>query len=219
MADATIFPLLSPPQLTAFLAASLVLALTPGPGVLYILTRSLSQGYRAGLASVGGVALGNLCNAIAASAGLTALLAVSSLLFTIVKYAGAAYLVFLGVITWLSASAVVRAETNGPIRSGHIFRDGFVVALFNPKTLIFFGAFLPQFINGQEASVFQAVLLGACFVAIAATTDAGYALLAGSLSPALTANRRIGSLGQRLAGATYIGLGIFAALDGENRGK
>ncbi|ASQ91707.1 hypothetical protein CHL67_07860 [Prosthecochloris sp. GSB1] len=217
MADATIFPLISPHRLTAFLAASLILALTPGPGVLYILTRSLSQGYRAGLVSVGGVALGNLCNAVAASAGLTALLAVSSLLFTIVKYAGAAYLVCLGAITWLSASSVVRAETTDATRSGHFFRDGFIVALFNPKTLIFFGAFLPQFMNGQESSVFLAIMPGACFVAIAAATDAGYALLAGSLSPALGVNRRINRVSRRLAGATYIGLGIFAALDGESK--
>ena len=127
--------------LGAFVVASLVLAVSPGPGVLYIVTRSLAQGRRAGLLSVAGVAAGNLCNALAAAFGLAALFAVSSTAFAIVKYAGAAYLVVLGVKALLAGS-----RPAGPLeaatlpRRRSLLRDGFLVALLNPKTTLFFAA-------------------------------------------------------------------------------
>ena len=132
----------------AFVLASLVLAVTPGPGVLYIVTRTLAQGRAAGLASVAGVALGNLGNALAASLGLAALFALSSLAFAVVKWAGAAYLVWLGVraLRQPPAAAAAAAPAFEPPRLARIVRDGFVVALLNPKTALFFAAFLPQFL-------------------------------------------------------------------------
>jgi len=201
--------------LTAFVVASLVLAVTPGPGVLYIITRSLTQGRRSGLASVGGVALGNLGNAIAAALGLAALFAVSSMAFVIVKYAGAAYLVYLGIRALRSAATRPgNAPPLRPVSTRRVFRDGLFVALLNPKTTIFFAAFLPQFMGADASPVVQGIGLGALFVAIAALTDSMYALAAGSLAPLLLRARGARSLGRLVSGGTFIGLGLFTALTG-----
>jgi threonine/homoserine/homoserine lactone efflux protein len=205
------------PLLSAFVLASVALAIAPGPGVLYIVTRSLAHGRRAGIASVTGVALGNLGNAIAASVGLAALFAISSLAFTVVKYAGALYLVFLGLRTLRSADklpAVLRSVS--PVR---IFRDGFFVALLNPKTAIFFAAFLPQFLSSKTPSVVQTTVLGALFVAIAAVTDSAYALTAGMIGPALTRIQHARALGRYFSASALIGLGAFTAFAGSRHGK
>lgn len=200
------------PLFGAFLAASLILAVTPGPGVLYIVTRSMTQGRKSGMTSVGGVALGNLGNAAGAALGLAALFAVSSLAFTIVKYAGAAYLVYLGVRTLRSPrSQPVSERAPGSSLPSRIFRDGFVVALLNPKTTLFFAAFLPQFLPTSHASVMQPLALGVIFVLIAATTDSLYALAAGSVKPWLTGGNGLRGFGRSLTGSIYIGLGFFAA--------
>src|SRR5690606_27867800 len=152
------------PLLSAFLAASFILAITPGPGVLYIVTRSLVQGRRSGLLSVFGVALGNLGNAFIASVGLAALFAVSSLAFLVVKYLGAIYLVYLG-IRMLRASAATGVAAVAPATSSRrVFLEGFIVALLNPKTAVFFAAFLPQFVDPSAPAMFQSMLLGAIFV-------------------------------------------------------
>jgi threonine/homoserine/homoserine lactone efflux protein len=200
-------------MLGAFVLASLVLAVTPGPGVLYIVARTAAQGRRAGLASVAGVAAGNLVNALGASLGLAALFAVSATAFGIVKWAGAAYLIWLGV------QALRRPPTAGPPgpfeppRLARIWRDGFVVALLNPKTALFFAAFLPQFIDSATSAAPQAVLLGGLFVLIAALTDSGYVLLAGSAARAITGRlaQRAAQLGRYATAATCIGLGLYAA--------
>jgi threonine/homoserine/homoserine lactone efflux protein len=204
------------PLFSAFLVASLVLAVTPGSGVLYIVTRSLVQGRRSGLVSVAGVALGNLGNALAASLGLAALFTVSAAAFTVVKYAGALYLVYLGVLMLRAPRGEPAVAGPGGVTSARVFRDGFVVALLNPKTTIFFAAFLPQFLSPGGAPMLQSMALGALFVAIAAVTDSGYALAAGAVAPAL---RRGGvrRLGRFLAGGVFIGLGVFTAL-AESRG-
>jgi threonine/homoserine/homoserine lactone efflux protein len=202
------------PLLTAFVVASVVLALAPGPGVLYIVTRSLVQGRRSGLTSVAGVALGNFGNAVGASLGLAALFAVSSLAFTVVKYTGAAYLIYLG-IQLLRAPAAERpsdAPRSVPLRN--VFRDGFIVALLNPKTAVFFAAFLPQFMDPGRSAMAQGVALGAMFVAIAAFTDTAYALAASSVAPALARAGRWRRSGRYLAAGTYIGLGLLAACGG-----
>ena len=200
------------PLLAAFLLASLVLAVTPGPGVLYIVSRSLLEGRRHGLASVAGVALGNLGNAFGATLGLSALFTLSSSAFTLVKMAGALYLVYLGLRALLDA----RPEPEAPHRQarglGRTFRDGAIVALLNPKTALFFAAFLPQFMDAHGTPILQGMLLGAIFVAIAALSDTGYALAAGSIAPALQRARGIKALGRHLKGATFIGLGVVTAL-------
>lgn len=202
-------------MLGAFLAASFVLAVTPGPGVFYIVTRSLTQGRASGLASVAGVALGNLGNALGASIGLATLFAVSSLAFTIVKYAGAIYLIGLGIRTLRSAGQA-RNQTGVPRRDtpARIFRDGFYVALLNPKTAIFFAAFLPQFMSPDSQPFLQTAALGALFIATAACTDTIYALSAGALAPALTVKSSKRVIGPYVAGGVYIGLGALTALVG-----
>lgn len=205
------------PLFSAFLLASLVLAVSPGPGVLYIVTRSLVQGRRAGLMSVGGVALGNLGNAMAASVGLAAVFAVSSLAATVIRLAGALYLVYLGVQMLRTPAAQTSLEPipNVPLR--RIFRDGFVVALFNPKTTIFFAAFLPQFMHGGASPMAQSLMLGALFVTIATVTDAVYALAASAVAPRLGAGRL--HLGRRFGGGIFVGLGVFTALSGSHGGR
>jgi threonine/homoserine/homoserine lactone efflux protein len=207
------------PLLSAFLVASLILAVTPGPGVFYIVTRSVAQGRRSGLASVAGVALGNLGNAIGASLGLAALFAVSSLAFTVVKYAGALYLVYLGIQAMRAprSNGDIPVAVPGPLRQ--VFRDGFIVALFNPKTALFFTAFLPQFMSTDAAPIVQSILLGSLFVAIATVTDTAYAIMAGAVAPVLGRARGIRALGRYLTGGAFIGLGLFTALAGSGRAK
>lgn len=211
-----IFP--SWPLFSAFLLASFVLAITPGPGVLYIVTRSLVQGRQSGLVSVVGVAFGNLGNALAASVGLAALFAVSSLAFSVVKYAGALYLVYLGV-QMLRPSAIENLVAMPAATSlTRVFRDGFVVALLNPKTTVFFAAFLPQFLSPDAPPMFQSIALGTLFVAIAALTDSAYALAAGAVAPALRGSVAR-HMGRRLGGGLFIGLGVFTALAESRAGK
>jgi threonine/homoserine/homoserine lactone efflux protein len=201
------------PLLTAFVVAAFVLAVTPGPGVAYIVARSIAQGRRSGLASVLGVALGNFGNATGAALGLGALFAVSSTAFMLVKYAGAAYLIYLGVQA-LRAGRRPEAAGVGQAQAVHVLRDGFLVALLNPKTALFFAAFLPQFMTPEAATIPQAVLLGGLFVLIAMCTDAVYALAAASVAPLL---QRAGGglyLGRFATGGAFIGLGVFAAIGG-----
>ncbi|MCB1775564.1 MAG: LysE family translocator [Gammaproteobacteria bacterium] len=201
------------PLLTAFVTASLLLAVTPGPGVLYIVTRSLAQGRNAGLASVAGVAVGNLVNAIGAAVGLAALFSVSSAAFLVVKYLGAAYLVYLGIRALTRASSD-EAPAEIASRAPRVFRDGLWVAILNPKTTLFFAAFLPQFMDAGANPMLQGISLGLLFVVIAAVTDSVYAIAAGTLGPAIGRGHRFRRMGRWLSGATFIGLGLFAALGG-----
>lgn len=203
-----------PVSLSAFLGASLILAATPGPGVLYIALRSATQGRRAGLASVAGVAAGNLANATGAALGLAAIFAMSAAAFVAVKWAGAAYLVWLGIRTLRTPLAHPRSPRNMPLPLGRIFRDAFLVALLNPKTTLFFAAFLPQFMAPDAARLAQSLALGALFVGIAAVTDTCYALAAGHVSVMLAASTRLQKRARAITGGAFIGLGVFAALAG-----
>jgi threonine/homoserine/homoserine lactone efflux protein len=201
------------PLLLTFIAASLALALTPGPAVVYILTRALSQGRASGFASVLGVALVNLGNAVGAAVGLAALFAVSSLAFTVVKWAGAAYLIYLGIRLLRSKDDPGAGSVQVPLLAlGKVFRDGFVVALLNPKTALFFAAFLPQFMSPHANHLQQSLLLGSVFVAVAACTDLGYVLLASWLAPRLARSAGQARWGRRVAGGSFIGLGLLTAL-------
>lgn len=202
------------PSLSAFLAASLVLAVTPGPGVLYIVSRSLLHGRRHGLASVAGVALGNLGNAIGAALGLAIVFAASPAAFALVKYGGALYLIFLGLRALRAAPGELADAAPAPAALGRAFRDGFLVALLNPKTALFFAAFLPQFMTAGAPAALQGIALGAVFVAVAAMTDTGYAVAAGTVAPALLGRPRVRRFGGCLTGGLFIGLGLFAAIPG-----
>jgi len=175
----------------------------------------MAQGRVSGLVSVVGVALGNLGNALSAAVGLAALLAASSLAFAIVKYAGAAYLIYLGIKTLRSSHAApVNLEMSRSTGLLQVFWDGFTVALLNPKTALFFAAYLPQFLPVSKAPIGQTLLFGCIFVLIAATTDSIYAVAAGSLKPWLAKGQALGDFGHKLAGSIYIGLGLFTAFTG-----
>ena len=204
---AGLFP--SGAAMAAFLVASLVLAVTPGPGVVYIVARTLSQGRLAGLSSVAGVALGNLGNALGASLGLAALFAVSATAFTLVKFAGAAYLVYLGWQALRRPALHADAPAVPQAHAARIFRDGFFVALLNPKTTLFFAAFLPQFIDASSAPMTQTVALGGVFVLVAACTDSMYVALAAWLAPLLRRGTGAPALGRFAVAAVYFGLGVW----------
>jgi threonine/homoserine/homoserine lactone efflux protein len=204
------------PLFSAFLAASFVLAVTPGPGVFYIVTRSLVQGRRYGLLSVLGVALGNFGNACIASVGLAALFAVSSVAFLIIKYIGALYLIYLGIKMLRSPAGAGGTSVPDVTYPKRVFLEGVMVALFNPKTALFYAAFLPQFLDPSAPRMLQSIALGAIFVAIAAITDSAYAFAASV--PALHV-RGLHNAGRRVGGGMLIGLGIFTALVGPRHGK
>ena len=204
--------LFTSPTFVAFLVASLILAVTPGPGVVYIVTQTLGQGRKAGLASIGGIALGNLGNASAASVGLAAVFAASSTAFVVVKLAGAAYLVFLGIKALRARSTVEAAAHATRTSAARLFRDGFLVALLNPKTALFFAALLPQFINPSASPLGQSLVFGCVFVSIAMCTDTIYVLSASALASTMRRQSGWRPYGRYISAATFIGLGVYAAL-------
>ena len=208
-----LLPPLPLPLLLAFVGAALVLAVTPGPGVVYIVTRTLHQGRGSGFASVAGVALGNLCNASAASIGVAAILAASAFAFDLVRYLGAAYLCWLGVQALRSGPLDTQVAVP-PSSHRRVMGQGFLVALLNPKTTLFFAAFLPPFLEPTSAPIRQALALGAVFVVLAAASDAAYVLAASAVAPALRTSRGIAGLGRLLTAAVYVALGIHAAVSG-----
>ena len=205
-------------HLPVFLVAALVLLLTPGPAVLYIVARSVEHGRKAGLASVFGVELGNSVHVLAATVGLSAILLTSATAFTIVKFAGAAYLIYLGIRTLLTPVKAEVTDGDAPKSLRRMFSQGAVVAALNPKTALFFLAFLPQFVDSSKGSVsLQFLILGLLFVAMALTTDSLYALLSGTAGRWLKHNIWFMRFRRYFAGTIYIGLGLTAALAGEGK--
>lgn len=199
------------PRFVAFLVASLALAVTPGPGVVYILTQTLRHGRQGGLASVGGIALGNLGNASAASVGLAGIFAVSSAAFTVVKLAGAAYLLFLGIRALRTKTTSEAAACVAAASPPRLFRDGTWVALLNPKTALFFAALLPQFMNLDAPPLPQSLLFGCVFVSIALCTDTLYVLAASWVAAAMGRRSAWRRYGQYASAASFLGLGVYAA--------
>ncbi|RJK96436.1 LysE family translocator [Vallicoccus soli] len=198
--------------LLVFAAATLALLVVPGPSVVYVVARSLEHGRAAGLWSVLGLETGALLHVLGATAGLGALLASHPLALGAVRYAGAAYLVLMGVRQFLRRHAAPGAAGATPASRLRLFRDGVLVDLLNPKTALFFLAFLPQFVDPARGPVpLQVAVLGLCFVALALTTDALYALAAGALSTHLSCSaarrRRVGTT----TAGVYVGLGGVAA--------
>ena len=205
-------------SLGLFVLAALVLLLTPGPAVLYIVTRSIDQGRRAGLISVAGVHVGTLAHILAAAVGLSALLAASATAFSVVKYLGAAYLVYIGVRRLLDRRAPAAARSGEPRRLRRAFLDGVIVNVLNPKTALFFLAFLPQFVTVARGHVGQQIVwLGVVFVLLGAITDSLYALTAGSAVRWLRGKPRFLTTERWVSGGLYIGLGVVAALSSGHR--
>jgi threonine/homoserine/homoserine lactone efflux protein len=205
--------LVAAPTFATFVLASLILAITPGPAVVYIVTRTLADGRRAGLASVGGIALGNLGNAAVAAFGLAMVIAASAFAFLVVKWVGAAYLVYLGVQALRSKPVAPAAESpHRAVAPARLFRDGFFVALLNPKTALFFAALLPQFVQPGTAPLVQTLGLACTFVTIAMCTDSVYVFAAGGLAAGLRRRVSARPYGRYVSAATFIGLGVYAAL-------
>ena len=205
-------------KLYLFIAATLALLLVPGPAVLYITARSASQGRLAGLVSVLAIETANFLQAVAAALGLSAILLSSALAFDVVKYLGAAYLVFLGIRKLLTRENHGEDEEVQNESLARIYWQGFLVNILNPKTALFFFAFLPQFVNPAIGNVArQSLLLGAIFVGFAIMTDSMYALLASSLAGRIKANRNFQKGERYFAGLVYIGLGITTALTGSKK--
>jgi threonine/homoserine/homoserine lactone efflux protein len=200
--------------LGVFVASAVALLLTPGPAVMYIVTRSLEQGRLAGLVSVLGICTGTLFHVAAAALGLSALLASSALAFSTVKYLGAIYLIALGVRTLMTRVTPAGAASAG---SGlrRIFAQGVVVNLLNPHTALFFLAFLPQFVQPAKSGVpLQMLALGLLFVALSAVTDVCWAMAAGTAGQWFRRDPRF-MRGQRyVTGGALIGLGAAAAFAG-----
>jgi threonine/homoserine/homoserine lactone efflux protein len=200
-------------RLAGFLLASLAMLLTPGPAVMYIIARGIGQGWRAGVASAAAVGGGNFIHALAATAGLSALLVASSEAFTVVKWAGAAYLAYIGIRTLRTREPEIADVTPPiqPIRA--VMRQGFVVAVLNPKTAIFFLAFVPQFVDPTRGNVSaQFFVLGTLFAAMGVVTDGTYGVLAGALRGLLAQRREAQRRARYATGGLYIALGVSAAL-------
>ena len=195
--------------LLLFVGASLALLLVPGPSVLYVVARTVEQGRRAGLVSVLGVETGALVHVAAAAVGLSALVASSPAALATLRYAGAAYLIWLGARSW--HRTVGGAEVVATASGARGFRDAVLVDVLNPKTALFFLAFLPRFVRAEQGGVaLQIVYLGVCFVVLAAIVDGAYSLLAARMTrrapAAATAKRRLA----RAAAGIYGLLGVLA---------
>jgi threonine/homoserine/homoserine lactone efflux protein len=204
--DATTFAL--------FAVACLAFLAVPGPSVFYIVTRSLVQGRRAGVMSMLGVQAGGLVHVVAAAFGLSALIASSAAAFTVVKYAGAGYLVFLGLRKLLGAEDDEPELPSDRASVAHLFGHGVIVNVLNPKTALFFLAFLPQFVDPSAGPVApQMLVLGLMLVSLGVLSDGTYALLAAGIGNRLRTRRRL----ERISGGVFVSLGVIAALAGEPR--
>lgn len=206
--------LIDPARLGLFLVATVALLVVPGPAVVYIVTRSATQGWRAGLVSVAGIGTGNAVHATAGTLGLAALLASSPLAFAAVKWLGAAYLVGLGVTKLRRGPpAQETASTRPPAAAGALYGQGFLVAVLNPKTALFFLAFLPQFVDPARGAAWaQLLLLGGLFVGLGILSDSLYALLAGAVGAWLGRHPGVAGRERFVSAAIYVGLGVLAAV-------
>jgi threonine/homoserine/homoserine lactone efflux protein len=209
------------PTLLTFAIAATLLIIVPGPNVLYIITRGIDQGRKAAVVSALGVEVGMLFHIGAAVLGLSALVARSEIVFNVVKYAGAAYLIWMGIVSIrakvLAVEEPIVSRRAKPVR---LFTQGFVVNVLNPKVGLFFVAFLPQFIDpARGGSTTQILVLGGVFLAIALMSDMVYAFASGSIGSWLSTRQRIARQRDRFTGVVYILLGAFAAIAGSGSAR
>ena len=198
--------------LLVFAAAALALIVVPGPAVLYIVAQSIDRGRLAGFVSALGIAVGGLVHVTAAAIGLSSLLVSSATAFNAVKYAGAAYLIGLGLYTLLVRKDAPVADVPPERRLRRRFGQGVVVNVLNPKTALFFFAFLPQFVDPDKGSAaLQIGILGLLFVALAVLSDSVWALVAGSASDRLRGSRRFLAVQRYVSGSVFVGLGALTA--------
>ncbi len=199
-------------SLFAFIVAAVVLAVTPGPGIAYVVARTVSGGRSEGLASCIGTGLGGLLHVFAAALGLSILLAQSALAFNVVKYLGAAYLIYLGLRMLWRKQQVFSVQTVAPQGVRHALFEGIVVEALNVKTALFFLAFLPQFTSASQPLVPQLVLLGSICVLLNTLVDVVAVFAAHRLLKSSSAREARARLLTRLSGITMVGLGTFLAL-------
>jgi threonine/homoserine/homoserine lactone efflux protein len=201
-----------PATLLVFGAAALALIVVPGPAVLYIVSQSIDRGRLAGFVSALGIAVGALVHVCAAAVGLSSILVSSATAFNVVKYAGAAYLVCMGLWTILRRRDDQPASAPSERRLRRRFGQGVIVNVLNPKTALFFFAFLPQFVDPEQgAAALQIAVLGLVFVVIAVISDSVWALAAGTASERLRGNRRFLSIQRYVSGSVFVGLGALTA--------
>ena len=200
-------------KLALFLTASLLLAATPGPGMLYVLSRTLAGGKREGILSSLGTFCGGLIHVVAAAAGLSVVLATSALAFSVVKYAGAGYLIYLGVKMFVGAKRDLATEDFAPTPKGSPFVQGVLTEVLNPKTALFFLSFIPQFVSRQGSHVFAGFfVLGLISVTLNTAGDVVAVLLAAPLKRLFTRSRRAQINQRRSSGAAMIALGAYVAV-------
>ncbi len=206
-------------NLSLFVISALILLVVPGPSVLYIVARSITQGRVAGFVSDLGIHSATLIHVVAAALGLSALLASSAVAFSVVKYAGAAYLIWLGLKKIFGPADEADIDVGSGGRSyRRLFRDGFIINLFNPKTALFFLAFLPQFVEvGKGHVAMQIAILGLLFTVLGLVSDGCYALAASALGDRLRRSRSYVRFERYISGIMFIGLGLTAALAGSHR--
>jgi threonine/homoserine/homoserine lactone efflux protein len=202
-----------PSRLALFVGAALLLLVVPGPSVLYVVTQSVSHGRRAGIASVAGITTGTLVHIAAATVGLSALLASSAVAFDVVKYLGAAYLIVVGLRRLLGLERAAEEPARPTRDLGRLYRQGIVVNTLNPKTALFFLAFLPQFVDPSHGAAWAQILaLGLLFAALGFCSDGVWAVVAGTLGDRLRRSRRFPSVQRYVSGSVFVGLGAVAAL-------
>jgi threonine/homoserine/homoserine lactone efflux protein len=207
--------LISHSSLVLFVTGAAILLVIPGPAVTYVVSRSIGHGRAAGLVSVMGIAVGTLFHVVAAALGLSALLASSALAFQFVKYLGAAYLIYLGVKTLLRDDAQMLEATSGERRLVRIFGQGVLVNLLNPKTALFFLAFLPQFVDTMRGHVtLQILQLGVLFALMGWCSDSVWAVVAGTVAERIRGSLRLRRIQRNVSGGGLIALGLASAFSG-----
>ena len=207
-------------SLLVFIAGAVVLLVIPGPAVFYIVGRSIDQGRRAGVISALGIAAGALVHVTAAALGLPALLVSSATAFSVVKYLGAAYLIYLGFEKLYRGDSFKKSHAPEPAKLGRIFRQGVVVSVLNPKEALFFFALLPQFVDYSEGSITaQIFFLGLLFISMGVTSDTLWALSAGTLAQHLKRNTRWLKVQRYVSGGMLISLGVATAFAGSHTKK
>lgn len=210
--------MLSMTTISLFAVASVLLAITPGPDMLYIATRSVAQGRQAGVVSALGVHSGILIHTVAAALGLSAIVATSTYAFKVIQFAGAAYLVYLGIKTILSKNETLEIKGTERAKLYDVFYQGLVTNLLNPKVVIFFLAFLPQFVDPSRGDIaLQLLLLGVIMVVLTLPIDVGVGLLGGALGKWFRARASAQAFGRWLTGSVFIGLGVGTALYGDRK--
>ena len=202
-----------PSQLLIYIGVVALLLIVPGPAVFLTLARSISGGAKAGIATGAGITIGDMLHTLAAVIGLSAILMTSSLAYEVVRYLGAAYLIYLGLVALFERTGNLSVPSVPPIGAGRAFRQAIVIEILNPKTALFFLSFLPQFTDPSRGAVWmQLLVLGAIFVTMSFAFTSLLAVCAARVSRWIGRNSAIGKWQGKVIGSIYIALGLQLAL-------